>query len=223
MYEHSKAAKGKGYTVDWVKKKIAGIEQSIPGKIYFETLQDFLYFTHRVREYDKILQAREVILPLYPSLTDWVNSNSAILLDNSEHWNDLMKVCKYFTTFPPPHPYYIRELPIEVHTKFIEQNATLLKNLLDQLLPTKWLNKDEKDFSSRYFLKKIKVYTQIRILDEDLKPYLGYDECALSLDDAVWLKWTPEKVFIIENQTCFLTFPKVKNSVAIFGEGFKSR
>lgn len=33
----------------------------------------------------------------------------------------------------------------------------------------------------------------------------------------------PEKVFIIENQACFLSFPKVKNSVAFFGEGFKSR
>jgi hypothetical protein len=27
----------------------------------------------------------------------------------------------------------------------------------------------------------------------------------------------------IENKTCFLTFPKQKNAVAIFGEGFKSR
>ena len=30
-------------------------------------------------------------------------------------------------------------------------------------------------------------------------------------------------MFIIENRACFLSFPKVKNSVAIFGEGFKSR
>jgi len=30
-------------------------------------------------------------------------------------------------------------------------------------------------------------------------------------------------VFIIENKTCFLTFPKVKGAVSIFGEGFKSR
>ncbi|MFX8335643.1 Wadjet anti-phage system protein JetD domain-containing protein, partial [Acinetobacter baumannii] len=67
------------------------------------------------------------------------------------------------------------------------------------------------------------VHTQIRVLDDELKPVLGYEECSLPLDDAAWLKWLPEKVFIIENQVCYLTFPKVKNAVAIFGEGFKSR
>lgn len=81
----------------------------------------------------------------------------------------------------------------------------------------------EIDFSSRYFLKKANVYTQIRILDDALKPVLGYNELSLTLDDAAWLKWVPDNVFIVENKTCFLTFPKVKNSVAIFGEGFKSR
>jgi hypothetical protein len=123
----------------------------------------------------------------------------------------------------PPHNLYLRELPIEVHSKFIEQNAGLLKKLLDILLPSGWVNADQLDFSARYFIKRPQVYTQIRILDESLKPFLGYDECALTLDDAAWLKWTPERVFIIENLSCFLSFPKTKNSVAFFGEGFKSR
>jgi len=54
------------------------------------------------------------------------------------------------------------------------------------------------------------------------KPYLGYEECSLPLDDVAWLKWTPSKVCIIENKTCFLTFPKIKDAIVIFGEGFKS-
>jgi hypothetical protein len=223
LFEQSKAAKGKGYTVDWTNKKINGSSQSMPTKIYFESLEDFLYFTHRTQDYQKITEARKCILLNFPTLLDWVNANSALVLENYEQWNDLMKVCKYFTTHTLPHPFYIRELPIEVHSKFIEQNTALLKKLLDQLLPPDWVKSSETDFSLRYSLKKVQVYTQIRILDDDLKPYLGYDECSLTLDDAAWLKWTPEKVFIIENQTCFLTFPKVKNAVAIFGEGFKSR
>jgi len=56
-----------------------------------------------------------------------------------------------------------------------------------------------------------------------LKSKLGYNECSLTLEDAKWLDWVPENVFIIENQICFHTFPKFANSVAIFGEGFKSR
>jgi hypothetical protein len=223
LHEGSKASKGKGYSVKWAEKKINGSKQSIPTRIYFETLEDFLYFTKKYKEFQKIVEARNLILSRFPLLLDWVDANPAILLENFEAWSDIIKVCHYFVTNPPPHDYYIRELPIEVHTKFVEDNSSLLKKMLDRLLPSEWINASEADFISRYFLKKVKVYTQIRILDEDLKPYLGYDECSLTLDDAAWLKWTPEKVFIIENQTCFLTFPKVKNSVAIFGEGFKSR
>ncbi len=99
----------------------------------------------------------------------------------------------------------------------------MLKKILNLLLPDDWINIESNDFSERYFLRKVSVYTQIRILDDGLKPHLGYDECSLTLEDVAWIKWIPENVFIIENQICFLTFPRVKNSVAIFGEGFKSR
>lgn len=223
LHEHSKDVKGFGYTVDWRIKSIDGSKQSVPSKIYFETFEDYLQFCKKVSDYKKIEKARHLLLYRFPIIEFWVNNNPSVLLESAEQWEDLIKVCSFFVSHPPPHPYYIRELPIEVHSKFIEQNSGLLRKLLDILLPSDWVNSAETEFASRYFLKKVNVYTQIRILDDELQPFLGYDECSLSLDDAAWLKWTPEKVFIIENQICFITFPKVKNSVAIFGEGFKSR
>jgi len=96
--------------------------------------------------------------------------------------------------------------------------------MLDILLP------DEKKNTCRsWFFRKISsekskyLYTDQDFGWRPKNPHLGYDECALTLEDAAWLKWVPENVFIIENQVCFLTFPKVRHSVAIFGEGFKSR
>lgn len=118
---------------------------------------------------------------------------------------------------------YLRELPIEVHSKFIEDNTAALKKLLDNILPQDWINKSETDFSGRYLVKRPNVYAQIRLLDDSLKHIIGFDELALTIDDSALLNWQPEKVFIIENKACFLSFPKVKNAVAIFGEGFKSR
>lgn len=154
---------------------------------------------------------------------EWCNKNPEILLTYQHKWADILKVCKYFSTSPPPHDYYLRELPIEIHSKFIEQNIAILKKILDVILEPNWINTNELDFAGRYYLKRVSTYTQIRVLDDALKPSLGYDECSLALEDAAWLKWLPDKVFIIENQACFLSFPKVKNAVAIFGEGFKSR
>lgn len=223
LHQKSKEVKGKGYSIDWKTKLINGSKQSIPARIYFENFEDFLFFSGKMGDYKKIEESRHLLISSFPTLENWANNNPLVLLDNYGQWEDVVKVCNYFVQHSPPHPYYTRELPIEVHSKFIEQNTSLLRKLLDLLLPVDWMNSQEIDFASRYFLKKVSVYTQIRILDDDLKPFLGYDECSLTLDDAAWLKWIPEKVFIIENQICYLTFPKVKNAVAIFGEGFKSR
>ena len=223
LFQESKAVKKKGYSVNWIDRKIDGIKQSVPEKIFFETLDDYLFFTARIKDYAKIVSAKEKIIAAMPELETWVIKYPEILLNHAELWDDLLKVCKYFKSHPPPHPFYLRELPIEVDTKFIEDNVTLVKRLLDQLLPADWVLRTENDFASRYQLKKVSVHAQIRVLDDLLKPVLRYDECSIPLDDAAWLKWLPEKVFIIENKACYLSFPQTKNAVAIWGEGFKSR
>jgi hypothetical protein len=223
LLQNSKAVKKRGYSVDWIDRNINGTRQTVPAKIYFDSLDDFIHFVNKENDYQKIISANSLLSANFPALKEWANNNPELILDNFEKWADIIKVCSYFSSILPPHPYYLRDLPIEVHSKFIEQNKSLLRKLLDLLLPDGWKNISSNDFSERYFLRKVSTYAQIRILDEELKPHLGYDECSLTLEDAAWLNWLPKNVFIIENQICFLTFPKVKNSVAIFGEGFKSR
>lgn len=223
LYQQSKAARGKGYSVEWKEQKVDGIRQNIPGKIFFESFEDFLSFIRKEKEFTAIEVAHRLIAGKYPVLAPWLADRPDIILDKMDRWAELLEVCDYFSTHPPPHPYYIRELPVRVHSKFIQQNAGFLKKLLDRILPPEHFNLDENDFAGRYFVKKAQVYTQIRVLDEELKSHLGYNDCGLPLEDAAWLKWTPERVFIIENAACFLSFPAVKGGVAILGEGFKSR
>ena len=223
LYEQSKQAKGSGYSVDWVLRTISATKQSIPTRIYFENLQDFLSCIRREKDYKDISAKRQRILEEFPRLQEWTSNNTATLLKHLDQWEDILIVCKYFVSHVPPHPYFIRELPLPVHSKFIEQNIGILKLMLDMLLTSDAINVEKSDFAGRYRLKKVSAYTQIRVLDEDLKPYLGYDECTLPIDDAAWLKWLPEKVFIVENQICYLTFPLHNRSITIFGEGFKSR
>lgn len=222
LYEKSKAVRSHSYSVDWKDKIINGSVQSVPARIYFETFEDYLFFTGKRNAFAQIAASRQLLLNQLPQLEEWIDENLPLVWAYTAIWKDVIKVCRYFLENAPPHSFYIRELPIDVHSKFIEDNKTLLKKLLDILLPPDWIQSAESDFTCRYFLKKLNIYAQIRILDETLKPHLGYDECALTLDDVAWLKWTPEKVFIIENKACFLSFPKVPKAVAIWGEGFKS-
>ncbi len=223
LYQQSKSEKGKGYSVEWKEKLIDGSRQKIPAKIYVETFEDFLYCTKRTKDYSRIQEAQEKFYVEFPQLKEWTKENPAFFLTHAEILPDLIKVCKYFEQHQPPHNLFIRELPVEVHSKFIEDNGAPLKKILDMILPADWIDVDENDFQARYYIKKPNVYTQIRILDDSLKTVLGFNELALTLDDSALLNWLPERVFIIENKACFLSFPKVKNAVAIFGEGFKSR
>lgn len=223
IYNQSKAAKGKGYTVEWKIKNIEGTKQKVPGKIYFETLEDYLFFTKRGKDLSTIKESYEQIVVLFPQNAAWVKEQPVFLLTYAAIMPDLLKVVRYFFDHTPPHSLYLRELPIQVHTKFIEENTQPLKKLLDEILPPEKINAEEKNFSGRYRIKRPNIYTQVRILDDTLKSTLGFNELALTIDDVSLLNWQPEKVFIIENGACFRSFPKVKNSVAIFGEGFKTR
>lgn len=223
LYQQSKQVKGKGYTIEWREKIVEGTKQKIPSKIFFETLDDYLVYTKRTKDYSKLLRCFENLTTAFPELTDWSKNNISFILSQAENMPALIKVCTYFKNNKPPHNLYLRELPITVHSKFIENNAGFLRKLLDEILPAEWVNKNETSFIERYYVKKPNVYAQIRILDEDLKLAVGFNELALTIDDSALLTWRPKRVFIIENKACFLSFPKVKNAIAIFGEGFKSR
>lgn len=223
LYNHSKDKKGKGYTIVWKTKNIQGTQQKVPAKIYYESLEDYLFFTKREKDCLKIKEAYQLIEASFPLNAAWAKEEPAFLLTYVAIMSDLLKVVRYFFDHTPPHRLYLRELPIQVHTKFIEDNTKPLKKMLDMMLSADKINFEEKDFFSRYYIKRSSIYIQIRALDDALKSTLGYHELAITIDDASLLTWQPEKVFIIENGACFRSFPKIKNSVTIFGEGFKSR
>lgn len=222
LYTSSKDVKGQGYSVEWKVKSIDGTKQKIPNKIFYETFEDFLCFTKRGKDYLKIKQAYQHIADSFPN-SGWAMDQPAFLLENANVMPDLVKVVRYFFDHAPPHNLYLRELPIQVHSKFIEDNIKPLKKMLDIVLPVDRIIFEENDFSARYKIKRPNVYAQIRVLDDILMATSKFNELALTIDDAAVLDWQPDRVFIIENKACFLSFPKVKNSVAIFGEGFKSR
>ncbi len=151
------------------------------------------------------------------------------VVENAYNWEDLLKVCHYFMANTNPD-LYIRELPIKVHTKFIEENTAVLTSLLDFLVK-EHSQPDEKDFRRRFNLKYDEPLLRIRILDEELalSYFSGINDMSIPLTQFNSLNIHFDKVFILENKTNFsnifnfLTLPHLKGSVAIFGEGFKLR
>ena len=142
--------------------------------------------------------------------------NPISVINHLNQWEDLLKVCNWFLNDFEPDRYYIRELPIAVHTKFIEDNISILRNLLDEIIPEK-LNANESVFEKRFHLK----YAQQEIRFRFLKPAkTGYNDLSVPLNEFIAHPIACQKVFIVENKMNFLTFPEVADGLAIWGQGF---
>ena len=135
-----------------------------------------------------------------------------------------MAVCRYFLECPRPNV-YIRELPIPVHTKFIETHTGILRDLLDVLLPAQAINAHATSFTARFGLRDKAPLIRLRLLDEQLEweHNLRLDDLSLPVEQAAYLLSThlkPRRVVIVENLINFLTLPQLPNTVGIFGGGF---
>tara|TARA_A100000171_G_scaffold45648_1_gene49630 strand:+ start:8746 stop:9891 length:1146 start_codon:yes stop_codon:yes gene_type:complete len=220
VFSASKDRKGYGYSVisEPVKTRQHG-PQDIPKSIAFESLPDYLKFLNKEKEYCLMMENYSFIKSELPQLESWLRENPKSIIDNSDVWPGLLKVCQWFLNNFEPDKYYIRELPIAVHTKFIEKNRTILKFLLDALVPD-IVVPSENLFEKRYSLKYDQPLVRFRSLDENCWHVRYYYDLTVPIEQFTKNPINCSKVFIVENKMNFLTFPQTPFSIAIWGKGF---
>ena len=219
LISNSKERKGYGYIIEFqtVKTKRHGL-QDIPIAISFQTEFDYLKYIAEDKNTAKFKENIAYILSSFPELKGWIYKYPIKVIENN--WESLLKVCKYFKETPQPH-LYIRELPIKVHTKFIENNKGIIKELLDIII-AEHINVDEKHFERRFNLKYDEPLVRFRILDEDisLQQFGGIDDLSISKSEFQQLSLSIQTVYVVENKINMLTFPYKRDSIVIWGHGF---
>lgn len=229
---HSKDNKNFGYTINYklINTRKHGV-QSLPEEISFQTETDYLKFLHKDKEAESFKNNAAFILTHYPVLNEWIKKFPLKVIENKENWIQLLDICTYFKQNSKPD-LYIRELPVRVHTKFIEHNKGILLELLNAILPSDSINHEyptTKDFEKRFGLRFNQSRIRLRILDQDIsEKYLsGITDIEVTEEEFNKLKIPCKKVFILENKTNysnlmnFLTLPHLENSIGIFGSGYK--
>ena len=111
---------------------------------------DFLKFLSKRKEVDFFKLNVNKITNVFPDLEEWIINKPIKVIQNQNNWDDILKVCLYFKHNPTPN-LYIRELPIKVHTKFIENNQGVIKELLDIVI-SDYTQKDKKQFEKRFLV-----------------------------------------------------------------------
>ena len=221
LQSQSHEAKGYGYTITWctVTKKSIG-KQDLPQEISFDTELDYVKFLKKEKEVFQFKNDVDVIISSFPELKDWIAKHPQRIVDNFDKWEDLLKVLNYFKSNPYPN-LYIRELPIQVHTKFIEGNKKVLREMLDIVI-AEHLSQDENVFEKRFHLKYVEPLLRMRLLDDELsrRYFFNFADISFPISHIQKLDIPVANVFVVENEVNFLTFPKLKDSIVIWGHGY---
>lgn len=157
-----------------------------------------------------------------PQLETWMEQYPHHIIEQHESWTGLLAVCRHFLEHPRSQ-LYIRELPVSVHTKFIEQHRGILRELLEQILPVEAIAAEAESFEQRFGLREKEPSVRVRLLDEQLEKRYGLpiDELSIPASQLAALDLLRgQRCVIAENEMTFLTLPSHRNTFALFGGGF---
>lgn len=225
----SKAAKGYGYVIrstESVHRQLG--QQQIPASVEFETLDDFLRFTGKVKDfstYQGLMEFTRDTALAPDQIMEWIKGHPLKTIDAATVWPRIIAVCNNFQENPSRN-LYLRQLDIPgINTKFIENNKALLRDLLDIILPTEAINHAVSGlagsgFERRYGLKHDETLIRFRILDKNLAPWPSASDMSLPTSEFCTLDLPCERVFFTENKINALSFPEHKGAIVVFGGGY---
>lgn len=217
LNDNSKDVKKKGYKVIIKEQQFDKIgAQPVPKKIIIEDVEDYLSVTNKEKEFKRFFKNYQLIINEIPVLLGWIKLNPLKLIEH-DSWEDTLKICHYFLNNPKPN-LYVRELPIEIHTKYILENTPLISSLLEFLIPDH-INNDERKFEKRFSLKYSEPLIRIRFLDKTLSPIETATDISMTLSEFCNYKSHCSKIFVTENIMNFLTLPHLENTIALWSGG----
>ncbi|GCE22222.1 hypothetical protein KDK_60220 [Dictyobacter kobayashii] len=222
LYRHSKEQRGYGYTiVSQFKRMQQHGNQNLPVRILIETPQDLLGLIEKEEEFEHFQQDVALIRTHMPQLNEWLMHHPQRIINHHLDWLALLKICAYFLEHPRPNM-YIRELPIAVHTKFIEQHVGIVQELLKVLLPETSIRLDAPTFEQRFGLREDESLIRIRFLDNQImaRYALPVTDISLPISQLAQIELQEQVCIVTENKMTFLTLPALHQTFAIFGSGF---
>lgn len=220
LREHSKQAKGFGYLVEWKEQTFRRFgEQQVPVVVSFATREDYTRFLGKCSEVRQFEDDCKLALESFPELAGWIERNPLKVVGHAGDWNGLLAVCAYLHQNGRPNC-YLRELPVEVDTKFIERKRGVLAEILPIAAPG-CVGDDASTFEARFGFRQKQPLIRFRALDSRLvgPTKLPFADFAIPLDEACRISIAARNILVVENETTFLTLPPLADTLALLGAG----
>ena len=225
LYASSKEKNSKGYILitEKVNTRSYG-EQTVVKEIVISNEEDYLWFIGKEKEYKQFLSALGELKVCFIShsfdlkdLNEWVKQNLDFLQEKKKdgYYGSLFSVLIWLMENRFSN-LYIREIPLPVHTKFIEENEAALLSLYRAII------KDEKilSFEDTFGLRKKENLIRYRMNNSKEETGLRISDFRRinSFEDMKSIR----RVYVVENEIVYLTFPLPADAMCIFGGGFAS-
>lgn len=212
--------------IEWreINHRIVGL-QRLPQEAWVDSLDDALALAGKRRDAAQFQRLLEITRSRQPKLITWLAQRPLQALEFAGDWERLLAVVDWLRAHPQPG-IYLRQAEIaNVDTKFIEARRTILSQWLDLVMPPEAIDSSRTgaaQFAARYGFREKPTRIRFRVLDESLVvlPGLERSDIALDADSFARLALRCRRVFITENETNFLAFPDVPQSIVLFGAGY---
>jgi hypothetical protein len=212
--------------LEWreVRHRVQGT-QRLPTAAWVDSLDQVLTALGKRRDWQRFMALTETTRQANPELLSWLARRPLQALELADDWQRLLAVVGWIRAHPRPG-IYLRQVDLPgVHTKFIESHRGVLTELLDLALPGEQVDATKTGvsrFAARYGFREKPVRIRLRLLDPAIASIPGLECPDLTLDagDFSRLRWPVRHVFITENETNFLAFPRIRDALLLFGSGY---
>mgnify|MGYP000626861390 CR=1 FL=1 len=207
-----------------LRHRVLGVNQ-VPAAVWVDSLDAALAILGRRGEVGRFTELVAQTRARRSTLLDWVAAKPHKALAMADAWGRLLDVVDWIEAHPRSNC-YLRQIDIPgVDSKFIEAHRGVLSQWLDHSLPPNAIDETMvglAGFAKRYGFRDRPERVRLRALDPAKALLPGAADADLTLDATSFAALRPgvSQVFITENEINFLAFPRLRDSLLIFGAGY---
>ncbi len=221
LWAGSKQERGAGYTVILEpRQRRARALQNEPVAVVIESEDDYHAITGKASEVSAFRDDIAYIRRRLPTVLAQLRRSPTVVVSNAGRWPGSLEVASYLRDHPRPGG-YVRALPVNVPTKFIETHREAIETAL-MALPESGYDPSQQSFALRCGFREEPPAVRGRFLCPVARQACGFpaSDVVLRVEDWAQLQMPSSlRVVICENRTNFLALPPLPWVLALWGEG----
>ena len=212
------ALEKRGYRLTWrqVRHRVIGAN-NLPDQVWVDSPHQAIRILGMTGQAERYMRLRAEIVSHQPSLAGWLTQYPLRVITLEPIWDRLLLVIRWLQDNPRPD-IYLRELDLPgIDSKFMERHRGILAELLDLTLVPEAICREARgiqQFNRRFGFRDKPLRVRFRFTD------VGNSDREIESREFAQLNPQVSRVFVVENEITFLTFPPGTNSLIIFGRGY---